>query len=160
MLNLRSHRQWFCALAIVPLLVYHIIPRAPRSLQIPVYVWSSNIYSSNYLFWFLLITQPFLFLDNSKFLHMVVVCPENSNSVEQIVMPDFFHYLSYSTRGKSECHWIGSILGEFKDHSLLKECLGQEFLGEVSNLAICQNQSLEALTKTNIKGKHTDPFTD
>ena len=78
---------------------------------------------------------------------MVVVCPENSNSVEQIVMPDFFHYLSYSTRGKSECTQIGSILTEFKDHGLLKDCLGEEFICVESNLAICQNQSLEALTK-------------
>jgi hypothetical protein len=39
-------------------------------------------------------------------------------------MPDFFHYLSYNTRGKSECHWIGNILTEFKAHGQLKDCLG------------------------------------
>jgi hypothetical protein len=29
-------------------------------------------------------------------------------------MPDFFDYLSYNTRGNSECYWIGNILTEFQ----------------------------------------------
>jgi hypothetical protein len=33
---------------------------------------------------------------------------------QQIVMPDFFHYLSSNTRGNSECHWIGNFLTEFQ----------------------------------------------
>jgi hypothetical protein len=39
-------------------------------------------------------------------------------------MPDFFHYLYYNTRGKSECHWIGNILTEFKAYGQLKDYLG------------------------------------
>jgi hypothetical protein len=58
-------------------------------------------------------------------------------------MLDFFNYLSYSTRGNSECHWIGNILTEFKAHGPLAQGLPRT--GEKSNLAICLNQSLEAL---------------
>ena len=39
-------------------------------------------------------------------------------------MPDFFHYLSYNTRGNSECYWIGNILTEFQAQGQLKDCLG------------------------------------
>ena len=38
-------------------------------------------------------------------------------------MPDFFHYLSYNTRGNSECHWIGNILTEFQAQGWLKDYL-------------------------------------
>jgi hypothetical protein len=39
-------------------------------------------------------------------------------------MPDFFHYLSYNTRGNSECPWIGNILTEFQAQGQLKDYLG------------------------------------
>ena len=39
-------------------------------------------------------------------------------------MPDFFHYLSYNTRGNSECQWIGNILTEFQAHGQLKDYCG------------------------------------
>jgi hypothetical protein len=45
-----------------------------------MYGCNSAIYSSKYLFWFLLRPQPSFFLDNGKFLQMEVACPEISNS--------------------------------------------------------------------------------
>ena len=51
-------------------------------------------------------------------------------------MPDFFHYLSYNTRGNSECHWIGNILTEFQAHGQLKDFLGYWNTGE--SLAISE----------------------
>jgi hypothetical protein len=36
-------------------------------------------------------------------------------------MPDLFHYLSYNTRGNSECPWIGNTLTEFQAQGWLKD---------------------------------------